>query len=189
MNPLSDPSLRQRMTGQPHADEWDIAAAQHENRSTRDEDGECQKEQQPTVTLHFDSEHGQVADDRAGDDAERQECAKGDRCRIEQQQRSDQLDDTRTDAAPGLGAERRKDLDGFCRAREFEKQRLQQDARDNELKRPAHGDGDIGQPHSVEPSGALMDLGALSLRCLSAWWVTRNRALTRRIEGECRCRS
>src|SRR5262245_9331659 len=88
-----------------HAEEWDLDAVDPEQRQRAREDAERETEEQPAVALHLDAEPRQVADDRAGDDGQRQEGAERDRARPEQQRATGELGETRADAAPGLEPE------------------------------------------------------------------------------------
>ena len=88
------------------------------------QDDTRQGEEQPSVALDLDAEHGQVGDDRSADDPERKEGTDHGRCGNQQQYGSHQLGGTRTETPPRLHPEPTEDVHRLRGAGELEEEGL-----------------------------------------------------------------
>ena len=84
-----------------------------------------------------DAEWAEMRRERAGDHAQRQQCAVDHRRRHQQQDDRDELRGARSDPPPGLESELGEDVDRLRRGGELEEERLREDRGDRETHHPA----------------------------------------------------
>src|SRR5437762_2780053 len=120
------------------SDDGKTAALQKEQHHAANRDGQRQTEEQTAIVHYDDAEDREMTEDRTGHNGECEAGAEPCGRRKQNQNCRDQFGNTGTKATPRFESDFAKDIDGFRRAREFEKQCLQE----NDRRRDATNPGD-----------------------------------------------
>jgi hypothetical protein len=119
-------------------------ALQKEQHHAANRDGQRQAEEQTAIVHYDDAEDGEMTEDRAGHNGEREPGAEPCGRRKQNQNCRDQFGNAGTNPSPRFQADTREDINGLRRAGEFEKQGLQKNYRRDDTQSPGEDGFDFG---------------------------------------------
>jgi hypothetical protein len=106
------------------SDEWDAATLENQDDGAAGYRDQGEEKEQPTVIHHYDSEDGEMTNDCARKDTDRDRRAQPVKAGHEKQNRGNQFDYARPDPTPRFEPDLGEDVNRFGRAGEFEEQGL-----------------------------------------------------------------